>query len=152
MWWDKPLDTLSASEWESLCDGCGKCCLHKIQDEYSGDVWLTAVACEFLDPDCVRCREYPRRAEVQPACMIITPTAFPGILPALPNTCAYRLRWENKPLPVWHPLLHGGKQTQMTRCGHSVRDRVIGIEKMQDPEDEDEWEALIIPEWSDNGS
>ena len=149
MWWEKTLDTLTSSEWESLCDGCGKCCLHKIQDEDSGQVWLTAVACRFLDQKEVRCREYSRRAEVEPSCMIISPQAFPDIVPALPDTCAYRLRWEGKPLPVWHPLLQGGKSTAMMQCGHSVKDRVIGVDEMRDPNDDAEWATLIIPEWSD---
>lgn len=148
MWWNKPLNELSPSEWESLCDGCGKCCLHKIEDEDTGEIWITAVACQHLDLQQVRCGCYANRAEIQPACMIISPDAFPEIAPALPDTCAYRLRWQNQPLPAWHPLLHDGDRTQMELCGHSVKDRVISEMEMEDPDDEDEWQALIIPEWS----
>ncbi len=147
-WWEKPLHELDSSEWEALCDGCGKCCLHKLEDEDSGAVFLTAVACSCLDLETVRCRHYARRTEVQPSCMVITVAGLPDLLPALPPTCAYLLRWQGRSLPAWHPLLSGGSSRNMARCGHSVRDRVIS-ENDLDPElDEDGWQALVIEEWS----
>jgi uncharacterized cysteine cluster protein YcgN (CxxCxxCC family) len=148
-WWDKALQELTPDEWENLCDGCGKCCLHKIEDEDSGAVYLTAVACEFLDLKKTRCRCYAKRTAYQPACLVIAPEAFPAILPSLPNTCAYRLRWEGKSLPVWHPLLNGGSSKNMQLCGHSVRDRVISEQDLDHSLDDDEWQDLIIEEWSD---
>lgn len=139
---------LDESAWEALCDGCGKCCLHKLEDEDSGEVYLTAVACRFLDQESIRCQCYPERQKRQPACLVIRPDAFPEIARILPHTCAYRLTWEGKPLPDWHPVRQKGSQVQMRLCGHSVRDRVISEDRLEGEPDEDEWQALIIGEWS----
>lgn len=148
VWWDKPLSKLSAEQWEGLCDGCGKCCLHKLEDEDSGEVVLTAVACRFLEHEEIRCRCYQERTRRQPECLMISLAAFPDILPALPDTCAYRLRWQGDPLPDWHPLKQGGQKEAMLLCGHSVRDRVISEDDLPEDFSDECWESLIIQEWS----
>lgn len=147
-WWDKPLSELSASEWEALCDGCGKCCLNKIMDEDSGDVYLTSVACRFLDLERVACRCYPERTQRQRECLALSPESFPAVLPALPDTCAYRLRWQGRPIPDWHPLRHGGEKKHLMLCGQSVKDRVVSETDFPEGLDDEQWEELIILEWS----
>ena len=104
-WKEKPLEALSPAEWESLCDGCGKCCLHKLEDEDTGRVHLTAVACRLLDLESGRCRHYATRARRVAACVRIRPDNVRSL--ALPATCAYRRLAEGKPLPPWHPLRTG---------------------------------------------
>ena len=89
--WDKPLDALNREEWEALCDGCGKCCLHKLEDEDTGDVWRTNVACRLLDLTTARCADYRHRKAMVPDCLRLTPRLVKQV-PWLPETCAYRLR------------------------------------------------------------
>ena len=91
--WDKPIDTLNRDEWEALCDGCGKCCLHKLEDDETGDVWRTHVACRLLDLTTARCADYRHRKAMVPDCLRLTPRLVKQV-PWLPETCAYRLRAE----------------------------------------------------------
>ena len=117
--WEKPLRDLSRAEWEALCDGCGKCCLHKIEDEVTGRIYGTNVACKLLDRHSCRCTNYSGRKAVVPDCVRLTARLVPE-LPWLPSTCAYRLRSEGKPLPDWHHLISGSRET-VHEAGISVR-------------------------------
>lgn len=107
--WERPLRSLSREQWEALCDGCGKCCLHKVEDEDSGEVYMTNVACKLLDLTTARCRDYRNRRAHVPDCLRLTPR-LAGRLGWLPETCAYRLRAEERPLPDWHYLISGDRQ------------------------------------------
>jgi uncharacterized cysteine cluster protein YcgN (CxxCxxCC family) len=117
--WEKPLDQLNREEWEALCDGCGKCCLHKAEDEDSGRIYPTNVACRLLDRVSGQCSDYKHRRQFVPDCVRLTPKLVDEIS-WLPRTCAYRLRGDGKPLPDWHYLLSGDREA-VHRAGESVR-------------------------------
>lgn len=131
--WQRPLATLSAAEWERLCDGCGRCCLHKLEDEESGDIFYTRIACAQLDVASCRCRRYAERAQVEPECALITPQNI-AALDYLPETCAYRLRAAGLPLPPWHPL-HSGDPRSVHVAGVSVRAYALPFSAVPDPDD-----------------
>ena len=117
--WEKPLAALDRAEWEALCDGCGKCCLHKIEDGASGEIHPTNVACKLLDLHSCRCSSYRTRRAFVPDCIRLS-AANVARHKWLPSTCAYRLRAEGKPLPEWHPLISGDPES-VHRAGMSVR-------------------------------
>ncbi|PZU58243.1 MAG: YcgN family cysteine cluster protein [Sphingobium sp.] len=117
--WEKPLGELNRTEWEALCDGCGKCCLHKVEDEDTGRIYPTNVACRLLDRDSGRCSNYRGRRAYVPDCLRLTAAALERIT-WLPRTCAYRLRADGKPLPDWHYLISGDREA-VHRAGESVR-------------------------------
>jgi uncharacterized cysteine cluster protein YcgN (CxxCxxCC family) len=117
-WEDRPLDKLSRDEWESLCDGCGKCCLHKLEDEETGEVFPTNVACRLLDRRESRCKDYANRKTYVPDCVRLNPKKL-GELEWLPSTCAYRLVAAGEPLPDWHYLVCGDREA-VHRAGQSV--------------------------------
>jgi len=117
--WEKPIDQLSRAEWESLCDGCGKCCLHKLEDDETGEVHHTNVACRLLDRRNGRCTHYKGRHAFVPDCVRLTPAKIAD-MDWLPSTCAYRLRAEGKPLPDWHYLISGDRET-VHQAGMSTR-------------------------------
>ena len=117
--WEKPLDRLNRSEWEQLCDGCGKCCLHKLEDEETGEVFPTNVACKLLDRRSGQCSNYRGRRAFVPDCIRLNADMVGG-LDWLPSTCAYRLRDEGKPLPQWHYLICGDREA-VHSAGASVR-------------------------------
>jgi uncharacterized protein len=121
--WELPVDRLTKPEWEALCDGCGQCCLHKVEDADTGDIYPTNVACQLLDLQTVRCSDYADRKRQVPDCVRLTPR-LAATLPWLPETCAYRLRAEDEPLPEWHYLLCGDHEA-VHRAGISVRGRAI---------------------------
>ncbi len=121
--WDKPLEALSKSEWEALCDGCGQCCLHKVEDADSGEIYGTNVACKLLDLTTARCCDYPNRKKFVPDCLRLTPKLAREIA-WLPETCAYVRRAHGLPLPEWHYLLTGDRDS-VHRAGASVRGRAI---------------------------
>ena len=107
--WEKPLTALDRGEWEALCDGCGRCCLHKLEDEDTGEVIDTNVACRLLDHGTARCTDYKHRKAFVPDCLRLTPKLVNQVA-WLPPTCAYRLRADGKPLPEWHYLLTGSPE------------------------------------------
>jgi uncharacterized protein len=125
-WRAKSLDEMSRSEWESLCDGCARCCLVKLEDENTGDIHFTDIGCKLLDAKACRCHDYERRGRRVPDCVRLTPARV-RTLSWLPVTCAYRLVAEGKDLPEWHPLVSGSPES-VHEAGVSVRGRVAGSE------------------------
>jgi uncharacterized protein len=123
-WQEKSLADLSPEEWEALCDGCGKCCLWRLEDEASGDITYTNIACRLLDPRTGRCRDYARRHQEVAECFVITPEFNRDHPNTLPETCAYRRLAEGRELPPWHPLRSGDPQS-VRRAGHAVAGRVV---------------------------
>ncbi|MFZ9396648.1 MAG: YcgN family cysteine cluster protein [Erythrobacter sp.] len=121
--WEMPLGELSRAEWEALCDGCGRCCLHKIEDEDSGEISHTNVACRLLDTSTARCTDYRNRKAFVPDCLRLTLKIVQEVA-WLPPTCAYRLRADGRPLPGWHYLIAGDHEA-MRRAGISVAGRVV---------------------------
>lgn len=132
-WKRKTLAEMNRGEWESLCDGCGKCCLHKLEDTDSGEVRYTNVACRLLDLGKIRCTKYAERARWVATCAVLTPdrVATFGWLPA---TCAYRLLDEGRDLPDWHPLVSGDDDS-VHRAGMSVRGWAVAEREAGDLED-----------------
>lgn len=122
-WRRKPLEALTSAEWEALCDGCAKCCLHRLEDEASGAIYTTNVACRLLDLEQCRCLDYTGRTRVVSDCVALTPATVRAAT-WLPASCAYRLLAEGRELPPWHPLVCGDS-TAVHRGGHSVRGRVV---------------------------
>lgn len=121
--WDLPLADLNRAEWEALCDGCGQCCLHKIEDADTGAIEHTNVACKLLDTETARCSDYRNRKAFVPDCLRLT-LKIVGDVAWLPPTCAYRLRAAGQPLRHWHPLLSGDPDT-VRRAGISAAGRVV---------------------------
>jgi len=123
--WERyPLAALSKAEWEALCDGCGKCCLHKLEDEETGRIYRTNVACRLLDRHSARCTDYLNRRRFVPDCVQLKPRLVPK-LDWLPGTCAYRRIDEGKPLPAWHHLISGDREA-VHDVGASIRGWTIG--------------------------
>ena len=122
-WETKQLHELNATEWESLCDGCAKCCVHKLQVEETGQVHYTCVACRLLDVNTCRCTNYANRHELVPECAVLSPDQ-PELFEWMPETCAYRRMHEGKPLPDWHPLITGNPQSVHAH-GASARKKLI---------------------------
>ena len=105
-WKQKQITDFTTEEWEALCDHCGKCCLHKIEDEETGVIFLTYVACKYLEISTCLCTQYEKRLKVNPHCIALKPGSV-DVYGWLPDTCAYRLIWQKKELPWWHPLVSG---------------------------------------------
>jgi len=122
-WQRLSLDEMSQAQWESLCDGCARCCLIKLEDEDSGEVAYTGVACHLLDLDQCRCSRYPERHELVPDCVELGPEQAASFR-WLPTTCAYRILAEGGDLPDWHPLVSGDPDS-VHRAGISVRGRAL---------------------------
>ena len=118
-WQQKSLKQLSEEEWESLCDGCGKCCLHKLEDEDTGEILYTNVACRLLDLQTIRCSNYENRRRYVMNCVRLSPD-LQRTLRWMPSTCAYRVLAEGGDLPDWHPLITGD-QASTVESGHSVK-------------------------------
>ncbi|KZX60192.1 hypothetical protein A3709_12920 [Halioglobus sp. HI00S01] len=125
-WWEQPIEALDRDQWEALCDGCAKCCLHKLEDEDTGEVFYTKVRCQYLDESTCRCGDYSRRSILVPSCIHLEQGSV-GDLDWLPSTCAYRLRAANQPLPEWHYLVSGSRET-VHSAGASIRGRAISDE------------------------
>jgi len=140
-WERKRLKKMNAQEWEALCDGCGKCCLNKLEDEDSGEVALTRIACRLLDDTTCRCGQYEIRHQFVPDCIVLRPSNLDTHAYWMPTTCAYRLLWEGKPLPDWHPLLTGTPQS-VHDAGVSVQGWTLSVFDIP----VEEWEDHIIEE------
>jgi uncharacterized cysteine cluster protein YcgN (CxxCxxCC family) len=140
-WERKPLDRMSPEEWEALCDGCGKCCLNKLEDEETGEVALTRVACRLFDDSSCRCAQYEIRHKFVPECIVLSPANLARNLYWMPQTCAYRLLWQGDPLPDWHPLISGSPDS-VHAAGVSMKDATVPEYEI----DEDDWEDHIIEE------
>jgi uncharacterized cysteine cluster protein YcgN (CxxCxxCC family) len=140
-WRHRRLDELSRRQWEALCDGCGRCCLHKLEDADTAEVTYTRVACRLLDLDTCRCTDYPNRRRRVPDCVRITPAVLRDC-DWLPWTCAYRRLAEGRGLAWWHPLVSGDSAT-VVRAGISVRGRVLS-ERHVSPEGLEEHEIRWI--------
>jgi uncharacterized cysteine cluster protein YcgN (CxxCxxCC family) len=131
-WRVRTLSEMSRDEWESLCDGCGRCCLNKLEDWDTGELSFTNVACRLLDGETCRCRDYDNRKAVVQDCVQLTPEAVPT-LAWLPPTCAYRLVEEGHGLYWWHPLVSGDPDT-VHQAGISARGRTVSEIGISDEE------------------
>jgi len=144
-WKTKTLEEMSEAEWESLCDGCARCCLEKLEDEDTGKIYFTHVSCKLLDAGLCACKDYQHRSEQVPDCVRLTP-ANVRTLNWLPPSCGYRLVAEGRDLYWWHPLISGDPDT-VHEAGVSVRGRVEGTEnEIADEDLEDhivQWPALL---------
>ena len=138
--WERvPLNKMSPEEWEALCDGCGKCCLNKLEDADTGEVAFTRVACRLLDGESCQCSQYEIRKTLVPECVMLKPSTLPDVAYWMPSTCAYRLLSQKKPLPDWHYLVSGSRETV-----HLVGMSVQGWTVPEFEIDEDDWEDFII--------
>lgn len=122
-WQAKSLLDMNHQEWESICDGCAKCCLTQLQDEQSEQLVFTDIACNLLDDESCRCSDYKNRSTRVPSCMTMNKENVSQVAEFAPPSCAYRLLLENKPLPDWHHLVSGSTQS-VHESGNSVRHRV----------------------------
>lgn len=140
-WANVPMDKMTQKEWEALCDGCGKCCLNKLEDEETGEVVLTRVACRLLDDSTCLCSQYPIRHQFVPECIVMSPKTIAENMYWLPQTCAYRLVTEGRDLYHWHPLISGDPMS-VHEAGVSMR----GLTVPEFEVDDDDWEDHIIEE------
>ncbi|MBN8840755.1 MAG: YcgN family cysteine cluster protein [Sphingomonadales bacterium] len=131
-WEDTPLDKLDRAQWEALCDGCGKCCIHKLEDEETGELIATNVACRLLDRRAGRCSDYRHRHAYVSECVRLNARNVHEI-DWLPSTCAYRLRAAGEPLPEWHYLVCGDPEA-VHRAGQSTRGWTISEDDAGDLE------------------
>jgi uncharacterized cysteine cluster protein YcgN (CxxCxxCC family) len=122
-WQDKTLDQFTQSEWEQVCDGCAKCCLHKLEDEKTGIIYATNVVCQYLQIEQCQCTQYIERSQRVPECVTLNRHNLEHVY-FMPSTCSYRLLAENKPLPQWHPLCTGNPHS-VHQSGQSVQGKVI---------------------------
>lgn len=134
-WTYKPLSQMSPKEWELICDGCGKCCLHKLEDDDTGAIFDTNVACYLLDETSCQCGDYQNRLTLAPNCFKLTPQNMAG-QSWLPSTCAYRLLYEGSPLPRWHHLVSGNTKS-IHSSGISAQGKIISEHDVCQDEMED---------------
>ncbi|KAJ55131.1 hypothetical protein ACMU_15355 [Actibacterium mucosum KCTC 23349] len=138
-WERHQLAKLTQDEWEALCDGCGKCCLNKLEDEETQEVAFTRVACRLLDDNTCRCAHYEARKSLVPECVVLTPKTLPDIAYWMPASCAYRLLQEGRTLPDWHPLITGDPAS-VRKAGQSVQGWTVS--EFDVPVEE--WEDFLI--------
>jgi uncharacterized cysteine cluster protein YcgN (CxxCxxCC family) len=122
-WLTTPLDQMTKDQWESLCDGCGKCCVIKLEDVDDNTIHYTDIGCKQLDNTTCRCKDYANRKAIVPDCVILTPDKL-ETLPWMPSTCAYRLIYEGRPLPDWHHLITGDP-VSIHQAGKSVTGKIF---------------------------
>lgn len=137
-WKTKTLEEMSKTEWESLCDGCGKCCLNKLEDWDTAEIYWTNIGCELLDCDSCRCKDYENRFDIVSDCIQLTPQVV-RTLTWLPPTCGYRLVRDGEDLFGWHPLISGDPKT-VHKVGVSVQGRVVP----DDGKPADEYENHLV--------
>jgi uncharacterized cysteine cluster protein YcgN (CxxCxxCC family) len=139
-YWERvPMQRMTEAEWEALCDGCGKCCLNKLEDPDTAEIAFTRVACRLLDDSTCRCSQYEIRRQFVPECVVLTPKTISKVAYWLPATCAYKLLHEGRPLYDWHPLISGTAES-VHAAGESVQGWTIPEYEV----DEDDWEDYII--------
>jgi uncharacterized cysteine cluster protein YcgN (CxxCxxCC family) len=138
-WKTQPISALTSDEWEALCDGCGKCCLLKLEDFDTGAVEYTNIACRLLDEGTCRCSQYEIRKQLVPSCVVITPDTLSDVAYWMPTTCAYRRLHEGKDLPDWHPLVTGNPRSTH-EAGMSMINRTVPEFEVE----EDEYEDYIV--------
>ena len=138
-WRQKSLEEMTRDEWESLCDGCGRCCLLKLEDEDTGEIAYTDIHCRLFDPDTCKCGNYSLRKQLVKGCVILTPDTIDEDKEWMPTTCAYRLLAEGKDLPSWHPLV-SGRSNSVAEAGISVQ----GLTVPEYEVDEEDYEDRII--------
>lgn len=134
-WREKALMQMTDREWESLCDGCARCCMIKLEDEDTSEVHYTAVVCDLLDQEACRCTRYPQRHRLVPDCVVLTPSRA-AEFSWLPTTCAYRTLAEGRPLAWWHPLVSGDPAT-VQQAGISVQGKVVAQSSVHEDEQMD---------------
>lgn len=139
-WETKRLAQMTVREWESLCDGCGLCCLVRFEDEETGEVIPTRVHCRLFDAELCRCQDYANRKTHVPDCIKLTPHNIDA-LEWMPKSCAYRRLHEGRPLPSWHPLITGDPES-VHKAGVSVRGQTVSEAALADTED-----ALDFAAW-----
>lgn len=132
-WETKTLAEMNREEWESLCDGCGRCCLHKLEDEDTGDIYITSVACKLLDLKTCRCTNYTSRINLVPDCLELHAVSFKEYQ-WLPKTCAYRLLNDGEKLPAWHPLI-SNRENSVKKAGMAVSSYAISETKIKNVDD-----------------
>jgi uncharacterized cysteine cluster protein YcgN (CxxCxxCC family) len=142
-WRRKRLDQMTRDEWESLCDGCGKCCLHKLEDADTGEIAMTDVSCSLLDLETCRCTDYGNRQAKVPDCVKLTRANLPK-LRWLPDTCAYRLLYQGNDLPEWHYLVSGDRNA-VHAAGQSVKGKAVSEAEVEDLE-------RHVTDWLNNAS
>ncbi len=131
-WETVPLHRMNRTQWESLCDGCGKCCVHKLEDEETGAIFPTNVACRLLDSRTAQCKDYPRRKAIVPECVRLTPAVLETI-DWLPSSCAYLRVHRGQGLADWHPLITGDPMSTH-KAGMSVAGRTVSEDEVGDLE------------------
>ncbi|NND00873.1 MAG: YcgN family cysteine cluster protein [Gammaproteobacteria bacterium] len=138
-WKTKKLHEMTGAEWESVCDGCGKCCLQQLQDEQTEQLVFTDVACDLLDAGTCRCRDYPNRSVMVPECLSLNNENVEACAEFTPSTCAYRLLLQGDDLPAWHHLVSGDRE-MVHNTGNSVRGRI----RMQRHVDSERLEDYVV--------
>lgn len=140
-WRNIPLEAMNKAEWEALCDGCGKCCVVKLEDADTGKVSYTDIACRLFDGATCRCMDYSLRKQLVSGCLILTPETLDYAKDWMPQSCAYRRLAEGKSLPEWHPLLTGDPDS-VHKAGASLKGQTIPEYEV----DEDDWPDHVIEE------